>query len=65
VTSGPAKPIEQGHEQFLRDPLLPDLPAATATSIVMMSDHPAAAVLAAAAAATWTGTEVSFTPVAI
>jgi hypothetical protein len=64
ITGGPAKPIEQAHEQHLRDPELPELPARMATKIVLMSAHPAASVIAAATAATWAGAEVSFTPVA-
>jgi hypothetical protein len=64
VASGPAKPIEQGHEQFVRDPELPELPVGMATSIVMMSEHHAASILGAATTASWLAAEVSFATVA-
>jgi hypothetical protein len=65
LTSGPLKPIEQGHEQFIRDPLLPELLPKTKHTIVLMSEHHAAAILDTATAATWTGAEVSFVAVVI
>ena len=56
--------LGESHEQLLRDPGLPKLPAGMATRTVLMSEHPAAAVIATATAATWAGAEVSFAPVA-
>lgn len=64
VAGGPGRAIEQAHEQLLRDPELPELPAGMAKQLVLMSEHPAASAIAAATAATWAGAEVSFTPVA-
>ncbi|MEH1031113.1 DUF6603 domain-containing protein [Micromonospora profundi] len=64
VTGGPARVIEQGHEQFLRDPSLPELPVTIKKSTVLMSEHAAASVIAAAIPATWSAAEVTFAPVA-
>jgi hypothetical protein len=64
VTGGLAKPIEQSHEQLIRDPELPTLPAGIAKSVVTMSTHPAASTLSSATTASWTDAEVSFATVA-
>jgi hypothetical protein len=64
VTGGPPKPIEQSHEQFVRDPELPELPVGMVKSTVLMSEHPAASTLGSAPTASWADAEVSFATVA-